>query len=89
MMSDRLFLGREIGLEVRRAAVLAAATSACIYTNSQNGGTQRSEHGYDTPSARFPQAHVLVGSLFSVTALSQAGDELVLGYVILLKYRSG
>ena len=31
----------------------------------------------DIPSARLPQAHVLVGSLFSVTALSHAAVELV------------
>lgn len=32
---------------------------------------------YDLPSARFPQAQVLVGSLFSVVALSQAVRVLV------------
>jgi hypothetical protein len=30
--TDRLFLGREVGLEVRRAVVLGAAAVASIYT---------------------------------------------------------
>jgi hypothetical protein len=52
--------------------VLATSARACIYHNYQLTLSPEPNFDADVPSALFPQAQVLVGNLFSVTALSQA-----------------
>ena len=71
-MAD-LFLGREIRLERRLVAGLATAARAGICNPRVNTVTvEPPQNMASLPSARFPQAQVLVGSLFSVADLSQA-----------------
>lgn len=78
-----LLLGGEVGLESRRAVVLAAAAGARVYSYCQfTLHMLKTLLRLNIPCARFPQAHVLLGSLFSVAALSQAVGSSQYNYVI-------
>jgi hypothetical protein len=68
-----LFLAGEICLKRRRPTALTTSASARIY-NHQPKISLILE--YSIPSARFPQAHVFVGILFSVALFSQAAFAL-------------
>jgi hypothetical protein len=69
-ISDLFGLGGEIGLECRAAIVAAAASARAWYDQLAEASKVRLPTY--VPSARLPQTQVLVGSLFSVAALSHA-----------------
>ena len=68
-----LFLGGEVGLEAGATVVVGAAAGARVCQLSVAGSNVVLNGSRNNiPWARFPQAHVESGILFSVAALSQA-----------------